>query len=55
MKTYYKGLYGASASVTDKKDGTARLIVRIYNGQKVLDKVYKTRKGAVTAWSRFNG
>lgn len=35
MKTTYKE-YGCTASITDKQDGTARLIVRNQYGQKVL-------------------
>lgn len=36
MKTTYKE-YGCTASITDKQDGTARLIVRNQYGQKVKD------------------
>ncbi len=33
MKTYYKE-YGVTASIEEKKDGTARLIIKSYNGKK---------------------
>lgn len=40
MKTTYKE-YGCTASITDKQDGTARLIVRNQYGQKVKDRIHK--------------
>jgi hypothetical protein len=40
MKTYHKE-YGITASITDKQDGTARLIVRNQYGQKVKDSIHK--------------
>lgn len=52
MKTYHKS-YGCSASITDKADGTAKMIVRDQNGKKIADKVYKNRKGAEAAWRRM--
>lgn len=53
MKTYHKDFYGCTGSITDKADGTARLIIRMPNGKKVLDKVYKSRRGAQCAWNRW--
>lgn len=53
MRTYHKNTL-ASASITDKKDGKARLVVRILTGQKVHDKVHKSRKAAMAAWYRYN-
>lgn len=53
MKTYHKDFYGCSASITDKADGTARLIVRNQNGKKVKDSIHKTRSAAYSAWRRF--
>lgn len=46
MKTTYKE-YGCTASITDKQDGTARLIVRNQYGQKV-------KEGADTMKEFFN-
>lgn len=52
MKTYHKDLL-ATASITDKKDGTARLIIRDINGNKQHDKVHKNRRAAYSAWRRY--
>lgn len=52
MKTYHKS-YGVSASITDKRDGTAQLIARDQNGKKIRDKVYASRKAAQAAWRRL--
>jgi hypothetical protein len=53
MKTYHKDPYGFTASVTDKRDGTARLIVRDPYGKKVKDSTHKNRKAALAALRRF--
>ena len=53
MKTYHKAFYGVSGSIEDKKNGTARLIIR-QNGEKVHDKIHKNRKAALAAWYRAN-
>jgi hypothetical protein len=52
MKTYHKDSYGCTASITDKRDGTARLVIRMSNGKKMHDKVHKTRSAALSAWYR---
>lgn len=52
MKTYHRD-YGVTASITDKADGTARLIARDPNGKKIRDKVYTSRKAATAAWARL--
>ena len=52
MKTYYKS-YGVTASIADKADGSARLIVRNPNGKKVKDSIHKNRNAALAAWRRF--
>ena len=52
MKTYYKS-YGVTASITDKADGSARLIVRNPTGKKIKDSVHKSRKAALAAWRRL--
>jgi hypothetical protein len=52
MKTFHKD-YLCSASITDKADGTARLIIRIHNGKKVKDSIHKNRAAAYSAWRRF--
>jgi hypothetical protein len=52
MKTYYKE-YGCTATVTDKADGTARLVIKNQFGKKVKDSTHKSRNAAVAAWRRF--
>jgi hypothetical protein len=53
MRTTYKE-YGCTASITDKQDGTARLIVlRNQYGQKVKDSIHKNRACALAAWRRM--
>lgn len=53
MKTYYKDFCGVTASITDKSDGTARLIVRNPDGRKVKDSTHKSRAAAYSAWRRY--
>ena len=53
MKTYHKDFCGCTASIADKPDGTARLIVRTPDGRKVKDSTHKNRAAAVAAWRRF--
>lgn len=52
MKTYHKD-YGITASITDRPDGTARLIARNQYGKKVKDKIYASRRSARSAWARI--
>lgn len=52
MKTYHKE-YGCTASITDKADGTARLVVKNQYGKKVKDSIHKSRTAAYSAWRRF--
>ena len=52
MKTIYKQ-YGITASIRDKRDGTARLVVRDAFSQKVRDSIHKNRKAALAAWYRM--
>ena len=52
MKTFYKDC-GCSASITDKRDGTAHLIIRNQDGKKVKDSTHKNRTAAVAAWRRW--
>lgn len=52
MKTYHKE-YGITASITDKLDGTARLLVKDQYGRKVKDSIHKNRSAAVAAWRRL--
>ena len=53
MKTYHKDFCGCTASITDKADGTARLIIKTPDGRKVKDSIHKNRNAAVSAWYRF--
>ena len=46
--------YGVTATITDKRDGTARLVARC-GGKKVHDKIHKNRKAAENAWRRRCG
>lgn len=52
MKTYYKE-YGCTASITDKPDGTARLIIKDPHGKTVKSSIHKSRPAAYSAWRRF--
>lgn len=52
MKTYHKDFL-ATASIADKADGTARLIIRDGAGRKQHDKVHASRKAAYAAWRRY--
>ncbi|MDL2280356.1 hypothetical protein LJC10_00685 [Selenomonadales bacterium OttesenSCG-928-I06] len=49
MKTYYKGWYGATASITKTKCGEYRLKVRGVTGKLFVNKVYETYKGVMIA------
>lgn len=53
MKTYLRDFYGNTASITDKRNGSARLIVRLSNGKKMHDKALKNRNAALSAWYRM--
>ena len=52
MKTYHKD-FDVTASITDKRDGTARLVVRDQYGKKVKESVHKNRRAAVAVWKRM--
>ncbi len=52
MKTYYSS-YSVRASISDKPDGTARLLVKDPLGKKVHDKIHANRKAALTCWRRM--
>lgn len=51
MRTTHKSFY-ATGVITDKRDGTARLVIRTMNGIKTHDKIHKNRKSALAAWYR---
>lgn len=51
MKTYYKDFYGSTASITEHRDGTATL--KICSGMKKINKKYKNKKSALSAWYRY--
>lgn len=53
MKTFHKDFCGVTASITDKNDGTARLIVKDQLGRKVKDSTHKNRPAALAAWRRM--
>ena len=52
MKTVYKD-YGITASITDRHDGSAKLVVRDALGRKIHEKVHKSRTAAQAAWRRM--
>lgn len=52
MKTYHRDFYGCTASITDRSDGSARLVIRLGNGKKMHDKNHKNRNAALAAWRR---
>ena len=52
MKTYHKE-YSVTANITDKRDGTARLIAKDQYGRKVKDSIHKNRAAALAAWRRL--
>lgn len=52
MKTYHRS-YGITASISDKTDGTARLVAHNQYGKKVRDSIHKSRKAALSAWYRM--
>ena len=45
--------YGCIATITDKKDGSASLVVRNQIGKKVKESTHKNRLSALAAWRRF--
>lgn len=53
MKTYHKSFCGVTASITDMRDGRARLIARLPNGKKIKDSIHKNRIAARSAWYRM--
>lgn len=54
MKTYHKSFCGVTASITDMRDGRARLIVRLPDGKKIKDSIHKNRIAARSAWYRMD-
>lgn len=52
MKTYYKD-YRVTASITDKSDGTARLLAKDPSGKAIHDKAHKNRRAAMAVWRRM--
>ena len=51
MITYYKDFCGATASITEHKDGTATL--KTSAGLTKTKKKYKNKKSALAAWRRM--
>ncbi len=51
MTTYYKDFCGATASITEHRDGTATL--RTSAGATKKSKKYKSKKSALAAWRRM--
>lgn len=52
MTRYYKTIYGATASITEHKDGTATLKTCVAG--KRTTKKYKSYKSAYAAWYRLS-
>lgn len=53
MKTILKS-YGCTATITEKSDGNARLVVTNQHGMTVKDSTHKSRAAALAAWRRFS-
>lgn len=51
MTTYCKDFCGATASITEHRDGTAPL--RTHAGTTRTSKKYKSKKAALAAWRRM--
>lgn len=51
MTTYYKDFCGATASITEHRDGTATLKTAICGTR--TTKKYKNKKSAYSAWRRM--
>lgn len=51
-KTTYTD-YGCTATISDQRDGTARLVIKAHSGKKVHDKIHSSHKAAYAAWRRF--
>ena len=52
MKTTFKD-YGCVATITEKADGTARLVIKDQLGKKVKESNHKSKNAAVSAWRRW--
>lgn len=52
MKTVHKE-YGCTATITDSKDGSAKMVIRNQMGKKVKESTHKSRPAALAAWRRF--
>lgn len=52
MKTTFRD-YGTTASITNHRDGTATLKIKLPTGKVVHNKVHASHKAAVAAWRRF--
>ena len=52
MKVIYSD-YDTIATITDHRDGTATLKIKIYTGKVVHNKVHKNHKAALAAWRRY--
>lgn len=54
MKKIYKDFYGCTASIREKQDGSAKLIVRNGNGKKTHDQLHKNAKAAQACMRRLS-
>ena len=52
MKTVHMD-YGCTATITDKNDGSARLVIKNQMGKKIKTSTHKNRTAAYSAWRRF--
>ena len=52
-KTYYRNLFGYTASIAQLNDGRAYLTIYSPKGKVILQKVYKNRMNALRAWGQF--
>lgn len=52
MKTYHKD-HGCTATIADKPNGTAHLVIKNQYGKTVKNSTHKNRAAAYAAWRRF--
>lgn len=52
-KTYYKDNYGNTACIIKYESEAVRLIINSKKGKETVNKLYKSRAGALQAWYRY--
>lgn len=55
ITTFYRDFYGCFATVTERRDGTAHLVMKLGNNGKIFhSKTYKSVRGAKIAMGRMS-